>query len=119
MRARAVIVTEIVLLFIAGAAAAAPGAFTVTANAYCNTSPPVAPAVKLNWTASSNATSYALYRNGSLYSSGIPSGTLTFDNNANVSAGTSYTYFVRATNGSGSTDSNTITVSVPSNVCPT
>src|SRR3954454_18988013 len=114
MRARVVIVTSMVLLLVAGVAAAAPGAFSVASNAYCNTSPPAAPAVKLNWSASSNATSYALYRNGSLYSPGIPSGTLTFDNNANVSAGASYTYFVRATNSSGSTDSNTITVNVPS-----
>ncbi len=92
-----------------------PGSFTLSGNAYCNTTPPVAPAVNLTWGAASGATSYDLYRNGWLYSSGI---TITsFDNNANVTAGQTYTYYVIAKNANGSTQSNTITVSVPSNIC--
>src|SRR5689334_15414346 len=45
--------------------AAVPGPFTLSGNAYCNTSPPVAPAVKLTWGGASGATSYTVYRNGS------------------------------------------------------
>ncbi|HWW59748.1 MAG TPA: hypothetical protein VN181_00135, partial [Thermoanaerobaculia bacterium] len=99
------------------ASAQAPGAFTLSGNAYCNTSPPTAPAVKLTWGGSSNATSYTVYRNGSSYSGPYGSSQLTFDNTSNVAAGQSYTYFIRAANGNGTTDSNTITVSVPSSVC--
>ena len=86
-----------------------PGSFTVSGNPYCNTSPPgPSPAVMLNWTSSSGATSYDLYRNGSLYASNI-TGT-TFDNNAlgGVVAGQTYTYHVVAKNGTGNTQSNTI-----------
>ncbi len=73
-----------------------PGNFTVSGNAYCNTSTPVGPAVLLSWTASAGAASYTVFRNGTSLSSGI-NGT-TFDNNANVVAGQTYSYFVRATN---------------------
>ena len=88
------------------ASASPPGAFTLSGTAYCNTSPPPAPAVQLSWTASSGATSYDLYRNGSLYTSGL-TGT-SFDNNANVAAGQTYTYYVAARNATGTTQSNTI-----------
>jgi len=94
-----------------------PGSFTLSAQAYCNTTPPVAPAVRLTWTSSSGATSYDLYRNGTLYSSNL-TGT-SFDNTANVVAGQTYTYYVVAKNSAGTTQSNTVTVPVPSNICPT
>ena len=95
--------------------AVVPGNFTASGNAYCNTSPPAGPAVLLSWTASAGASSYTVFRNGTSLASGL-TGT-TFDNNANVVAGQTYTYFVRATNANGTTNSNTISVSVPSNVC--
>jgi RHS repeat-associated protein len=96
--------------------ATAPGSFTLSNNApICDTNPPLGPAVRLNWTQSSGATSYDLYRNGSLYFSGV-TGT-TFYNNANLTAGQTYTYVARAISASGSTNSNTITVSIPSNIC--
>jgi hypothetical protein len=94
-----------------------PGAFTLSANAYCNTATPAAPAVLLTWTASSLATAYDVYRDGALYASGN-TGT-SFDNNLNVSAGQTYTYYVLASNNSGTTQSNQVTVSVPSDVCGT
>src|ERR1019366_9703527 len=72
-------------------------------------------AVTLNWTQSAGATSYDLYRNGALYTSGLTG--LTFYNNVGLVAGQSYTYFVRARNSTGTTDSQTITVSIPANVC--
>ncbi len=93
----------------------APGPFTLSGTAYCNTSFPEAPAVDLNWSSSARATSYDVYRNGSLYASGI-SGT-SFDNNANVVGGQSYTYFVRARNSDGSTDSSAIEIAIPINIC--
>src|SRR5262245_52478659 len=78
---------------------AAPGSFRLSGQAYCNTSPPVAPAVLLTWGASSGATSYDIYRNGSLYVSNV-TGT-SFDNNANVAAGQTYSYTVVAKNSAG------------------
>lgn len=92
-----------------------PGSFTLSANAYCNTTPPVAPAIALSWSTSSGATNYDVYRNGALYAPGI-TGT-SYDNNLNVTAGQSYSYYVVAKNSTGTTQSNTVTVSVPSNVC--
>jgi hypothetical protein len=94
-----------------------PGSFTLSGTAYCNTSPPTAPAVQLTWTTASGATSYDVYRNGTLYSSGNPF--TSFDNTANVTAGQSYTYYVVARNATGTSQSNTITVTVSSTVCGT
>ncbi len=93
-----------------------PGSFTLSANAYCNTTPPVAPAVLLTWSTSSGATSYDVYRNGSSYASGI-TGT-SYNNNLNVTAGQTYSYYVVARNSAGSTQSNTLTVTVSTNICP-
>jgi hypothetical protein len=96
--------------------ATAPGSFTLSNESpICDITPPVAPALRLNWTSSSGAASYDLYRNGSLYSTGLV-GT-TFYNNANLTAGQTYTYFVRARNSSGTTDSNQISISVPGTIC--
>lgn len=89
--------------------------FKVTASAYCNTSPPVGPAVKLNWTAPKGAASYDLYRNGTLYSQNIRQ--TSFDNNANVTASDTYTYFVVAHASSGDVESNPASVSVPIATC--
>lgn len=104
--------------FIINITVISPSSFELSANAYCNTTPPEAPAIMLTWSTSNGATSYDLYRNDNLYSSGI-TGT-TFDNNLNVTAGQSYTYYVVARNSTGTTQSsNTVTVSVPSDICPT
>ena len=92
-----------------------PGPFTLSANAYCLTSTPLAPAVMLTWTTSNLATSYDIYRNGTLYATGN-TGT-SFDNNLNVSVGQTYTYYVLARNNSGTTHSNQVTVAVPIDVC--
>ncbi|MBI1929575.1 cadherin-like domain-containing protein, partial [Candidatus Poribacteria bacterium] len=95
-----------------------PGSFTLTATSYCNTTPPVAPAVMLRWTESQRATSYQVYRNGSPYGSVLSSSTLQFDNNLNVVAGQTYQYFIQARNDAGNQDSPTITVTVSINICP-
>jgi hypothetical protein len=87
---------------------ASPGPFSLTATPECSGG---SPQVRLNWTASSGATSYDVYRNGSLYYSGL---TGTQFLNTAVTAGTTYTYYVKARNAYGSTDSNTVTVTAPS-----
>jgi hypothetical protein len=87
---------------------APPGPFSLTATPECSGG---SPQVRLNWTASSGATSYDVYRNGSLYYSGL---TGTQFLNTLVTAGTTYTYYVKARNAYGSTDSNTVTVTAPS-----
>ncbi len=62
--------------------------------------------IRLNWSAASNATSYDVYRNSSLYYSGV-SGTQ-FINSSNITSGTTYSYYVQAKNSYGSTNSNTV-----------
>jgi len=97
------------LLGLEASTAATPGSFTLSNESpVWDTASPPGPAVRLNWTSSSGATSYAVYRNGSLLSSGI-TGT-TFRNETGLSSGQSYTYYVIATNSSGTRQSNTITV---------
>ena len=91
-----------------------PGSFSVSAVARCDTTSPVAPAIKVTWAASSGATSYEVYRNGTLYTT--ITGT-TYDNTANVVAGQTYSYYVVANNASGTTQSNTVSVSVATNIC--
>lgn len=95
----------------------APGNFTLSANAYCNTTSPIAPAVMLSWTASSGVVDYDLYRNGSLSLAASNISGTSFNNDVNISAGETDTYYVVAKNAFGTTQSNTVTVTVPSNIC--
>lgn len=100
--------------------AVVPGDFTLSYQMRCDTNKYVAPAVELTWTAAGGVSLYDVYRDGALYSSSgsnLPASKLTYDNTANVTAGQTYTYFVKAKNSSGSTPSNTVTVSVPADIC--
>ena len=96
-----------------GAPVAAPGNFTLSNLApVWDANPPAAPAVTLNWTASANAVSYEVYRNGAkIYpSTGTYSGT-TLYNNAGLTAGQTYSYYIVAKNAAGATlQSNTVSV---------
>ncbi|MEA2571158.1 MAG: hypothetical protein QOI24_3159 [Acidobacteriota bacterium] len=92
-----------------------PSAPTLSSSTVCAGSPS-APVVKLSWTVAGGASNYTVYRNGSAYSGLLPSTTLSFDD-ASVAAGQSYTYAIRASNVSGSTDSNLLTVSIPAGTC--
>lgn len=74
------------------------------------------PTVLIKWGASSDATTYDVYRNGVLYK---PTTGTSFNNIANLFAGQSYTYQVVAKNFSGSTPSNTISVLIPASICQT
>ena len=95
-----------------------PGPFTLNGLAYCDTSEGSSTgAVSLSWTNSSGVTSYRVYRDGSpIFTDLAPSQTTFLNNNIDY-AGQTHSYFVRATNSAGTTDSNTVTVSVPSNIC--
>jgi len=84
-----------------------PGTFTVTATPTCSST---TSAINLTWTAATNATSYDIYRNGNLYASDII-GT-TFLNTYLITAGTTYTYYVKAKNGNGTINNSNGTLSV-------
>ena len=89
-----------------------PGAFTLSNDQPVWDASIPGPKVQLNWTPSTDVGNYALYRNGALYVAGI--GGTSYLNSANLTAGATYTYFIRASNADGTTDSNTITVTMPS-----
>lgn len=91
---------------------ALPGSFTITGFGHCNAR---FPAISLNWSASSGATSYSIYRNLRRHAN-VGSST-TYESTGSVFAGWSYDYYAVASNSAGSTRSNTIRVGVPDNVC--
>lgn len=89
-----------------------PGAFTLTATATCSGT---ASAVNLTWTTSANATSYDIYRNGNLYASDV-TGT-SFLNTYLITAGTTYTYYMKAKNNLGTVNNSNGTRSVTAISC--
>jgi len=89
-----------------------PGAFTLTATPTCSGT---TSAINLTWTASANATSYDIYRNGNLYAPDV-TGT-TFSNTYLITAGTAYTYYVKAKNSVGSVNNSNGTKSVTAINC--
>ncbi|MEA2238038.1 MAG: hypothetical protein QOC81_2762 [Thermoanaerobaculia bacterium] len=96
---------------------APPGAFASSATTFCTTGAAPAPGIHVTWTASSNATSYVVIRNGAAYSSSLSSGTLALDD-LNVTIGQTYAYTVTATNSGGSTSSSASSVTITSATCP-
>lgn len=92
---------------------AAPGTFTLSATPNCNGT---TSQVSLSWTASSNATNYDLYRNGTLYAANIVGTSYT---NTIVTAGSSYSYTVTAKNGNGSTSNSNGAQSIVATNCAT
>src|SRR5438132_4554844 len=93
---------------------AEPDVFTLTsATPGCNGS---SPQITLNWTTSSGVVTYDLYRNGSLYVADLPANGRSFpDTGSKVTAGVSYTYFLRAKNADGTTDSGQLQATAPTN----
>jgi hypothetical protein len=84
---------------------------------YCDEKNPRGPAVRIHWGVSTGRTGYTVYRNGSIYENVLVSDQ-TFLNNLNVSAGSTYEYFVRARNSSGDiTDTERLEVTIPANIC--
>jgi uncharacterized protein YegP (UPF0339 family) len=102
------------LYFVVSTSTGKPGAFTLAANPYCN---PSTPAISLSWSPANGASSYQLFRDETPYGQPLPANNLTFDNTASVVAGQRYSYFVTASNGDGTTDSNTVPISVPLDIC--
>lgn len=90
----------------------APGAFTLTATATCSGA---TSAINLTWTASANATSYDIYRNGNLYAADV-TGT-SFLNTYLITAGTTYTYYMKAKNSAGTLNNSNGTRSVTAVSC--
>lgn len=90
----------------------APGAFTATATPTCSGT---TSAINVTWTASVNATSYDIYRNGNLYASDI-AGT-SFLNTYLITAGTTYTYYVKAKNSAGTLNNSNGTLSATATNC--
>jgi murein DD-endopeptidase MepM/ murein hydrolase activator NlpD len=80
-----------------------PGALTLTLTPQCNVS---TSQIRLNWTASANATSYQIFRNGSSLTT-VTSGMTEYIDTP-VTPGTSYSYYMRALNSAGGTNSNTL-----------
>lgn len=78
----------------------APGVFTLTVTPVCNAT---TSQINLSWTTAANATAYDIYRNGVLYASNISGNQYS---NTNVTAGTSYTYSVKAKNSGATQTSN-------------
>jgi hypothetical protein len=92
-----------------------PGNFTVSNSAPVWNFTISGPSVKLTWTESTDAGAYAVYRDGAVVRAGL-SGTSYVDDDAELQANTEYDYFVRASNAEGTTDSNTISVLMGSEV---
>lgn len=90
----------------------APGTFTATATPTCSGT---TSAINVTWTASTNATSYDIYRNGNLYASDV-TGT-SFLNTYLITAGTTYTYYVKAKNAAGTLNNSNGTLSVTATNC--
>jgi fibronectin type 3 domain-containing protein len=88
-----------------------PGAFAASASAFCTSGAAPSPAVHVTWTASSNAATYVVNRNGAAYSATFASTKLAFDD-LTVTAGQTYTYTVTATNSAGSTLSSGQSVTI-------
>ena len=90
-----------------------PGAFTLSnGSPYWDSNPPAGPVVRLNWTPSSGAANYDIYRNGNLYASNVV-GT-TYLNNLNLIGGQNYSYYIVAKSSSGTRQSNTRNITMPS-----
>jgi len=91
-----------------------PAAPVLNGSAACDTSAtPKHPIVNLSWTAVSGVTSYDVIRNDDI----VQSTTNTSITDVGVVAGTNYSYFVRANNSGGSTDSNQINISIANDIC--
>ncbi len=88
--------------------AAVPGVPVLTLTPECSGT---TSQIRLNWTSTSGATSYDVYRNFAVYTTGL-TGTQ-FINTA-VTPGTTYSYSVLARNSSGSTGSATQSATAPS-----
>ena len=112
------LVATVVLILAALPAAAAPGAFTITGTPACSLFPP---AIVFQWTPSSGATSYELIRDDGQHTDMSVSSfyiyNLFYYSTDIVAGGPARSYFVRASDGTGTTDSNTVTIAPATASC--
>lgn len=117
LRSAVIRVALVAAALVALPAAAAPGAFTLTGGPTCSV---FSPGIVFLWSPSSGATSYELIRDDGQHT-GLPVSPFFFDINYfyyNVLPdGPARSYFVRAGDGTATTDSNTITVTPPATGC--
>jgi fibronectin type 3 domain-containing protein len=99
---------------------AAPGSFTLSGSEKCWTSnPPPRPGIHLAWTASANAVSFDVFREGQFHETIPFGGSGTYDETYNgFSPGNTVSYYLVAHDNSGGTfTSNTVDIHITSNVC--
>lgn len=84
-----------------------PGSFTLSAIADCTAT---TSRINLTWTTAANATAYDIYRNGNLYASDVTGNQ--FLNTYLITAGSTYTYFIKAKNSIGTLNNSNGTQSV-------
>jgi hypothetical protein len=92
-----------------------PKSFSATATPSCRATTPPSPIVVLAWSAADGAATYTLFRNGQALGQPVPASTLTYQDV--VSPGQTYSYFVRAENNAGATDTPPVVASVPADIC--
>jgi fibronectin type 3 domain-containing protein len=97
---------------IAGLGCIPPGTFSASVTEICKSG---SPSAHVTWTASSDATSYNVSRDGVPYSGTLSSTTTTYDDQS-VAAGHSYSYTVHAI-GSGGTATNAAPASIAITTC--
>jgi fibronectin type 3 domain-containing protein len=88
-----------------------PGAFSLTLTSECGGT---SPQIRLNWTTSSDASTYDVYRGGTLYQSDLTDNQF-IDTSivAGGGTGSGYTYFVKAKNSDGTTDTTPQSATAP------
>ncbi|MFD2909318.1 N-acetylmuramoyl-L-alanine amidase [Flavobacterium ardleyense] len=86
--------------------------FSLTLSTVCDGATSV---INLSWTPSANATSYDIYRNGNLYASDVTD--TSFSNTYLITAGTTFTYYVKAKNALGTIDNSNGTLSIKAKSC--
>jgi len=110
----------ILLCLVAVPMFAAPGPFTLSGNEGCWTAdPPPRPSTHLSWTASANAVSFDIYRNGQFHDTIPFGGSGTYDEtNNSFAAGQTISYFMVAHDNAGGTfTSNTVDIFISGTAC--
>ncbi len=113
------------LLMVGGAAeklcaqpVATPAGFKLSATPLCRAAQPAAPAVDLYWTTQLQVLSYQIFQNGTPVA--LLPGSGGMFRVAPLTAGQTYSYFVRASyQWGGLADSATVSVIIPPGTCPT
>jgi chitodextrinase len=90
-----------------------PGPFTVSGNASCDSG---TPAVHLSWGSSTQQPTFRVYRDGTQISGDLNWTNQSFTDKSAV-AGRSYTYTVTASNGSKSTTTPPLNITISSTIC--